>query len=1314
MATLDISATRDLLQNFDFGRVFIQELGWSQPTNRHPVPLPIDGTHFERREIAELGGVVVFEITSADGNIPNAKIRAALHKQISQQYHENLLIFVDEHRTQSLWYWVKREGSKRYPREHHYFRGQPGDLFLSKLSSVFFDMSDLDAEGNISVVQVAQRLKAALDVEPVTKKFYKEYQEEHVAFTELIAGIDDEHERRWYASVLLNRLMFIYFLQRKYFLDNGNASYLEDKLEESKKRGLNRYYREFLVALFFEGFAKPEDLRSPEVNALLGRIRYLNGGLFLPHSIETRYPDIEIPDEAFENLLNLFARYSWNLDDTPGGKDDEINPSVLGYIFEKYINQKAFGAYYTRPEITEYLCEQTIHRLILDKINRPGIPGITTPRQFNSMADLLMNLEASLCRELLFEVLPKLSLLDPACGSGAFLVAAMKTLINIFSAITGKIEFLNDNSLTKWLKEARAEHRSLSYYLKKRIITDNLFGVDIMDEGAEIARLRLFLALVGSVQSVDQLEPLPNIDFNILVGNSLIGLLRVDERTYDDRQKQGRMFQKPYHEIVAEKDRLVRSYRDATNYAEDLRALRDEIEKHRGAATAELDDILLDEFKELGIQYGEYTWDAKKGELLKKRSVRIGDIRTLRPFHWGYEFDQVMNERGGFDAIITNPPWEIFKPNGKEFFEQYSDLVRKKKMRIEEFEDEREDLLRDREIRAAWLEYLSQYPYIGAYYRRAKQYASQTSIINGKKAASDTNLYKLFVEQCYNLMAQGGRCGIIVPSGIYTDLGSKQLRELLFSQAEVNTLFGLSNERFIFENLHHGFKFTLLVFEKGGQTDSFTAAFRINPREAIAPEELDDFLYNTNGHLMIRVDLVRRLSPDSLSVMELRTPADVQIAEKMSRFPSLGAHLGDMWNVELTREFDMTQKGARKLVHASQGIGLSPLYEGKMIWQFEHGYSEPQYWVRQAEIRKHLLGKKQDKRQLLSYQAYRLVFRRQSASTNERTLISTLIPPAIHADNLASVAVFDGDGRRQIQNAEQVLLCAFFNSFVVDYSIKQRVTTNLNFFYLYQLPIPRLTTNDAASKPIVERAARLICTTPEFDDLAREVGLKSHKDGVTDLKGRARVRAELDGIIAHLYGLTEDEFTHILASFPLVDQSVKDATLDAFHAFAPNPDDQQLEKLTARGEGPYIELKVGAIWNPNMNQKDGTMKQNVLEAVASFMNSKEGGAVVIGVDKKGNMVGISQDVISADPQKKNRDGYELFLRNTIATALGADVTNFYSIAFHQINDVEICRIRVAPASKPVYLNGDLYIRDGNGKRKLKAQEVPPYIKERWG
>ena len=176
------------------------------------------------------------------------------------------------------------KGTKTYPRDHLYVKGQPGDLFLSKLASMVVDISELDAEGNIAITEVAGRLKAALDVERVTKRFYKEFQQQQLDFLALIEGIADERQRRWYASVLLNRLMFIYFLQRKYFLDGGNTRYLQEKLEQSRKKGRDRYYSDFLNALFFEGFAKPEKERSAAAKKLLGQIKYLNGGLFLAAS----------------------------------------------------------------------------------------------------------------------------------------------------------------------------------------------------------------------------------------------------------------------------------------------------------------------------------------------------------------------------------------------------------------------------------------------------------------------------------------------------------------------------------------------------------------------------------------------------------------------------------------------------------------------------------------------------------------------------------------------------------------------------------------------------------------------------------------------------------------------------------------------------------------------------------------------------------------------------------------------------------------------------------------------------------------------
>jgi hypothetical protein len=1129
---LNLNNARQCLNDFNFSCLFIEELGWSKPASRQAATVTCQDKTFKLMQVAQLAGVIVLEIVAQDGKIPDAKTRAAIHKEISKLHHENLLIFVDAARTQSLWYWVKRQEGKAFARDHIYVKGQPGDLFLSKLNSMVIDISEFDEAGNIPLLSVTDRLKEALDVERVTKKFYVEFQAQHLAFLELIEGIDDERDQRWYASVLLNRLMFIYFLQRKFFLDNGDARYLQNKLAETQKKGRDLYYKKFLKVLFFEGFAKPGGQRDSDANKLLGEIKYLNGGLFLPHPIEERWLKISVPDKAFQNLYALFERYSWNLNDTPGGEANEINPAVLGYIFEKYINQKAFGAYYTRTEITEYLCERTIHRLILDGVNTAGIPGVLPPRQFHSVGELLLNLDAPICRKLLQEVLPNLRLLDPACGSAAFLVAAMKTLINIYAAVVGRIEFLGDPGLKKWLADTKKEHRSVNYFIKKSIITRNLFGVDIMEEAIEIAKLRLFLALVASANSVDELEALPNIEFNIMAGNSLIGLMKVDDTDFENRT--ANLYRKSYRQVLEEKNLLIRSYRDATSYTERLQALRDRITEFEEEAAGTLNEILLDEFSHLGIKYEQATWDERKnaGGKPVKRALRLSDIEVLKPFHWGFQLDEVINsERGGFDAIITNPPWEIFKPNSKEFFEEHSELVTKKKMTIHEFEKEQARLLKDPDIRVAWLEYLSSYPHVSAFYHSAPQYRNQISIVGGKKAGSDINLYKLFAEQCFNLLRPGGQCGIVIPSGIYTDLGAKQLRTMLFEQTQVTGLFGIENRKMVFENVDCRFKFVVLTFAKGGKTRSFPATFM---RHDVA--ELDRF--PDQGSIDISVDLVKRLSPDSLSVMEFKNETDLAIAEKMSRFPMLGEDVPGRWRLVLGNEFHMT--GDSALFRTEPSKGRLPLYEGKLIWQFDHRFAEPRYWVDEKEGRATILGRSADTGALLGYQNYRIGHRSIASSTNERTMIAAILPKRVFFGHSINA---QRDGMRA---DEMLFVTAMLNSFVIDYSLRSSVSANLTMFFIYQLPVPRLTAKDKAFGPIVERAARLICTTAEFDDLAKEVGLKSYKQGVTDPAERAKLRAELDGLIAHLYGLTEEEFAYILTTFPLVPDPVKIAAHNAY------------------------------------------------------------------------------------------------------------------------------------------------------------------------
>lgn len=1319
MATLDIPRTRTLLQDFKFHQLFIEELGWSQPLSKKTVAISADQTEYQCKQIAQLSGVVVFEVELEDDDIPTVKIRAEIYKQTSKLHQENLLVFVSKSRTKSLWYWQKREDKKRYPRDHYYLKGQPGDLFLAKLSAMVVDISEFNEKGEVSVIEIAKRLKNALDVEATTKKFFKEYDDLRIQFVELIEGVKDERKRKWYASVLLNRLMFIYFLQKKFFIDDGNPEYLPLKLAESKKKGKNKFYNDFLKVLFFEGFAKPEKDRSEKAKKLLGKIKYLNGGLFLQHSIEIEYPKIDVPDKAFENLFDLFKRYSWNLNDTPGGQDNEINPDTLGYIFEKYINQKEFGAYYTRPEITEYLSESTISKLIVERVNAHKTAGVNG--QFTSISDLLLNLNAPLCRFLLMDVLPGINILDPACGSGAFLVAAMKSLINVYSAIIGRIEFLNDMFLSNELKKIKKEHPSIAYFIKKRIITDNLFGVDIMEEGTEIAKLRLFLALVAAATTVDELEPLPNVDFNILSGNSLIGLMHINKKTFEESSDlTTQAYYQTYIKKLRERKILVDSYRHASSYAEDLRQIRDSIILKDKEVSEALDNMLLDKFSTLGIKFEEATWNKEKEKegATKKRALRLSDIRSLQPFHWGFEFDEILNIKGGFDAIITNPPWEVFQTNEKEFFQQYAPSIQKKKLRIENWVTQKEKLLRDPEILKDWLEYVSRFPHQLGYFKKASQYSNQLSTVDGKTVGNKPNLYCLFVEQCYNLLQPGGECGIVIPSGIYTDLGTLQLREMLFGKTNVTGLFCFENSKGIFEGVHRSFKFVVLTFEKGSVTTSFPAAFM---RHDV--EELDQF--PSNESVRINVDLVRKLSPDSLSVPEFKLPIDVNIASKLLSNPSL-SDSENGWGLELYgEELNMTRSAKLFRTKPTE----YRVYEGGMIWHFDHQFSEPRYWVVENSLGEEFLSKKAKriagideppKSMINDYEVYRMGIRKIASNTNERTLISTILPKKCLAGNSLTVNfpfIHDEAHYSELRhsNTEILVLTALMNSYVADYILRSRMTTNLNLFFLYQLPIPRLTSDNKYFNPIVERSAKLICTTDEFDELAKEVGLGSSRKGVRDEAKRAQLRAELDGIIAHVYGLTEEEFAHILTTFPIVEQSVKDAALEAYKEFTPKSDQQEIETIIKSGESAKVEFKSTLRWDMKENKVNKALEYVVVKTVAGFMNT-EGGTLLIGVEDNKNIFGLSSDFKTLG-KYQNKDGFENLLTTLLLDAFGKDSSPFIKITFHTLDGKEICKIVINSSPKPVYTKDEkgshLYIRTGNSTCELDAREAVDYCRAHW-
>ena len=361
---LNVRETHQYLKESAFENLFTQVLGWDHHTQT--LNITIAETEYRLAAIAEKRGMVVFECpaTAMDSSIPDYATRRKIQKQVATAVHEHFIIYTDAEKTTQIWQWVKREQDKPAAcREHRYDQTQSGESLLQKIQTIAFSFAEEEA---LTLLDVTGRVRASFDVEKVTKRFYDHFKKEHDAFLTFLKGIPDEEMQRWYVSVMLNRLMFIYFIEKKGFLDN-NTDYLRTKLQESQARGTNLYYREFLCPLFFEGFAKPTAERSQAVQRLLGEIPYLNGGIFQQHQLEVMHGEnIEIPDKAFEQIFNFFEQYQWHLDERALRDDNEINPDVLGYIFEKYINQKQMGAYYTKEDITEYISKNTIIPFLFD------------------------------------------------------------------------------------------------------------------------------------------------------------------------------------------------------------------------------------------------------------------------------------------------------------------------------------------------------------------------------------------------------------------------------------------------------------------------------------------------------------------------------------------------------------------------------------------------------------------------------------------------------------------------------------------------------------------------------------------------------------------------------------------------------------------------------------------------------------------------------------------------------------------------------------------------------------------------------------
>ena len=750
----------------NFRELFIREMGWNNPKGQTTFDITIEDSVYEFQQIADRSGFQV--LTCEVQDIPSSSMCKKIDTRLRRTANDYICIYHLPHSEHHLWVVPVKKVEKRDLVLVEYESANKADFLFEKMEDLCFDLDE-----RTTIMDVKERVQAGFIVnsEKITKDFYTGFRKEHTNFAKYITGIDDEitdlkknRNKQWYTSVMLNRLMFCYFIQKKGFL-NLNPNYLRDKLawvksEKGEGHFYDSFYRGFLVSLFHDGLNSPR--HQPDFVQKYGRIPYLNGGMFSIHELEEKYPTLDIADEAFESLFAFFDQWHWHLDDrlTASGKD--INPDVLGYIFEQYINDRAqMGAYYTKEDITEYIGRNTILPFLMDATKKMDekpfktngavwqflresgdtyiydavkkgkgleIPeeiavGIDTTkpnllerrshwnertpeafalpteiwretierlqryanikakiengeiteindfitynldiRQF--VQDLLAQTDDHLFVKHFYAQLRKVTILDPTCGSGAFLFAALNILEPLYEVCIDRMQSWNNdnpNLFREELEEINGKYRSnIRYFIYKNIILRNLYGVDIMVEATEIAKLRLFLKMVAVVDVVPRdpnlgLDPLPDIDFNIRCGNTLVGYATAkdleNDLQYGDMFANNEFRDKVHTEmdIVAhaydtfKKVQLEQSS-DLETYKNAKQELKNRLKK--------LDELLNKKLYASTVSEGSLKYE----EWLKSH----------QPFHWLAEYYDIINGNKGFDVIIGNPPYVGYTRKNKE------------------------------------------------------------------------------------------------------------------------------------------------------------------------------------------------------------------------------------------------------------------------------------------------------------------------------------------------------------------------------------------------------------------------------------------------------------------------------------------------------------------------------------------------------------------------------------------------------------------------------------------------------------------------
>jgi len=782
------------------------------------------------------------------------------------------------------------------------------------------------------------------------------------------------------------------------------------------------------------------------------------------------------------------------------GDEIEIHAGELLWLTNEG-GRKGGGVYYTRTELVRHLVREAV---------RPAFQ-----RHLEEVRELAAKDPTAAAKQL-FEFF----VLDPACGSGHFLVEVVEDLADQIATLLGELALPAIREELDALRAAAG--RTFGAGIEDTALVERLvlkrcvYGVDLSRMGAEIAKVSLWLSSFVPGLS------LAYLDHNIQVGNSLIGVARPESVTPPGTE---------HGQVVLFGDALSDAVADAAEQAARLRAIEDrtpdEVEASREANEALHDSIraaerVLDLWiaqplglagaREEALQAGREIIDGQESLLADEASELA---RRHHALHWPLAFAEVFaRSRAGFDVVVGNPPWEEVVVEELAFFGLHRPGLRslpeaERKLEVERLKEERPELadrLSDLRDRLATLR---------AYLGPAGGFSS---------GAGDPDVYKFFCQRYQELLRAGGRLGVVLPRSVFLAKGSAGFRNWLFEHAVPRRIDFLLNNRLWAFDTHPQYTVALLAAErrKPDEDDVVEVAGVANSAAAFVSQS------SKPGLRLKRA----ALGPD----LEIPLLPSQQAADLLGKLRSGGPFAlgGGRWRCFPVAEFHETND-AGLWQGATSG---RPLWKGESFDQFDpHGAEArwcPPTEEAMAKARKPRPGAKSlaadsttaGARRVAverTIERARVAFRDVSRATDSRTVRASLVPPQHFLSNTAPYLAFVDDDPR----AEAACL-AIMNSLVFDWQARRFVETHLNFFVLEGLRIPDL--DDEQFGSLADAAARLSCVDERFDEFAASAGVEA---GSLSPGERISLRAEIDARVALAWDLDRAELEVVFDGFTI-------------------------------------------------------------------------------------------------------------------------------------------------------------------------------------